>query len=268
MEKLYLVPHDFTEVADKAVLHAMRMAHQTKGKVLALHIVKREDQVGDMERQLKSRLSKLDNMDIAGWDAAAKAGSIFTDIGRVAERTGARLIVMGTHGAKGMQKVFGSFAMKVISSTSVPFMIVQEGGELREINKIVFPITTELQSLQILETVSRIAKMFRATIQLVARKESDATLAHKVKNRMKVVAKELKEAEVEYEGHYVTGSGGLAKLIVDFAEKHEADVLAATHDMEKLLSQLDRHAQAMITNRLNRPTLIIRTTAVTNNAYF
>ena len=35
-----------------------------------------------------------------------------------------------------MQKVFGSFAMKVIISTSVPFMIIQDNSEIKTLKNI------------------------------------------------------------------------------------------------------------------------------------
>ena len=53
------------------------------------------------------------------------------------KRKNAVAIIMGTHGSKGMQKVFGSFAMKVIISTTVPFMIVQDNSEIKNIKNIV-----------------------------------------------------------------------------------------------------------------------------------
>ena len=57
---------------------------------------------------------------------------------KLAEQINASAIIMGTHGAKGMQKVFGSFAMKVIISTGVPFMVVQENAIIKDFKNLVF----------------------------------------------------------------------------------------------------------------------------------
>ena len=54
------------------------------------------------------------------------------------KKKSASAIIMGTHGAKGMQKLFGSFAMKVIISTSVPFMVVQKDSEIKKVNRYLY----------------------------------------------------------------------------------------------------------------------------------
>jgi len=41
-------------------------------------------------------------------------------------KIGALMVVMGTHGIKGMQKLMGSWALKVITSSKVPFIAVQD----------------------------------------------------------------------------------------------------------------------------------------------
>merc|ERR1711991_9537 len=53
--------------------------------------------------------SIIGNLDLGVGDvdvkAVVKVGNIFDDIGKIAEDKEARMIVMGTHGAKGMQKL-------------------------------------------------------------------------------------------------------------------------------------------------------------------
>ena len=55
-----------------------------------------------------------------------RKGNIFEDIGDVAKEIGARLIIMGTHGIKGIQKLVGSYALKVILHSEIPFIITQK----------------------------------------------------------------------------------------------------------------------------------------------
>ena len=57
---------------------------------------------------------------------AVRVGNIFEDIGDFAAEHHAQLIFMGTHGAHGWQHVTGSHALKVVTHSSVPFVIVQE----------------------------------------------------------------------------------------------------------------------------------------------
>ena len=55
-----------------------------------------------------------------------RIGNIFEDIGDVAAELGISLIFMGTHKASRWQKLVGSRAIKVITSSPVPFIVAQE----------------------------------------------------------------------------------------------------------------------------------------------
>jgi nucleotide-binding universal stress UspA family protein len=67
-------------------------------------------------------------------------GTIFNTIGKYASDTDARMVIMGTHGIKGMQKLTGSWALKVIVKSKVPFLVVQDKpSEKRRFTDIVFP---------------------------------------------------------------------------------------------------------------------------------
>jgi hypothetical protein len=76
-------------------------------------------------------------------------GEIFNDIGKIASYHGADLVIMGTHGVDVMQKLFGSNAVKIIKNATVPFIVIQEGCEIKQLNKIVIPISIEKKSMQV-----------------------------------------------------------------------------------------------------------------------
>lgn len=265
---VYLVPHDFTEVADKAVYQALRIAKANQGKVALLHVVKSEKDVPAAEAKLSDIIARFKKeFPDSSMHKIAKAGSIFTDIGKVAEQLDAHLIIMGTHGASGMQKVFGSFAVKVISSTHIPFMVVQAGSRTENIERIVFPIDVGVESLQIMDTASFMANVFGAEIHLVAEDHKDQRLAAKVVNRMKVVLKHFKEKNIKYKAEFVKGSGSFQSKILTYGKEIDASLYSVSHDSDKLLAGLDKFTQTIITNPMGRPTLIIHSRAVTSGFF-
>ena len=67
-------------------------------------------------------------------------GSIFTAIAEYANEKDASLVVMGTHGMKGMQKLTGSWALKVIVKSKVPFIVVQDPPQTRKDIIILFSL--------------------------------------------------------------------------------------------------------------------------------
>lgn len=265
---VYIVPHDFSEVADKAVYQALRIAKRSNGKVALLHVVDSKAKVTPAEDKLKQIIARFKKeYPDASMYALSKKGSIFTDIAKTAEEYKASLIIMGTHGAKGMQKVFGSFAIKVIASTHVPFMVVQTGRKTENIDSIVFPVDINVESLQILETALYMAKAFGAKIHLVAEDHSDKGYASRIQTRMKVVLKKFKEEGIDYEAEFLSGRDSFQQKIIDYGKKINASMFAATYDSDKLLASLDKFTQTLITNELGRPCVVIHSQNATKGFF-
>lgn len=265
---VYLVPHDFTEVGDTATDYAIKLASQTKAKVGILHIIAKDKERAEAETKIKAitadKRTKYPGISISAY---VEKGSIFTDIGSMAEALDAALIVMGTHGAKGMQKVFGSFAIKVITSTSVPFLVVQGEVPKHDVNKIVFAMDLTLESLQVMTFAVDLAKEFDAEVHLVAKAETDATFARKIRNHMLVVTKKFDEAKLRYKTELLQGSGSYQSKVTKYASEEGADMIAISYHTDSLLPQFDRFAQAIITNNEKIPAMVVNSKEV-GKGYF
>lgn len=267
-KRVFLVPHDFTEAGDTALNHAVNLAKQADAKVSLLHIIAKDTEhdaaVSKLSAMVKEVRAAHPDLKV---DAYVEKGSIFTEIGVMADSLEASAIIMGTHGAKGMQKVFGSFAIKVIKSTSVPFMVVQKESEAESISKIVFPIDLTLESLQIMSMAIDLARVFNAEIHLVAKPESDAAFARKLSNHFMVAEKQFAEAKVRYKVEYLQKGGSLYKRIMDYCKAEEASLVAISYHTDSLLPQFDTYAQNIITNDLGIPALIVNSKSV-SKGYF
>lgn len=268
MSRNFLVPHDFTPVGDMALQQAIYLAKATDAAISLLHIVKNDRQKAEAEAKLKVIKAKTSeaNPDIT-IKLYAVVGDIFTDIGKTAEALKSSVIIMGTHGAKGMQKVFGSFAMKVITSTSVPFMVVQNDSVIKKLEKIIFPLGIEAETLQIMGFASNLAKAFGAEVHLVAEKQTDAKFANKTKINFQVVGKQMKSNGVDVKMQYLDGSGSYLKKILDYTQQVKGDIIAVSYYNESMIPAFDRFAQNIITNELNIPSLIINSKSV-SSPYF
>jgi nucleotide-binding universal stress UspA family protein len=253
-----LVAHDFTAVADAATLHALHLARQLKAEVHLLHIIKNDSEAAAANQKFDEIKNKLA---LKPWDPKlhthVKKGNIFNDIGNTAEQLKCMLIIMGTHGAKGMQKVFGSFAIKVINSTNIPFVIVQDKIPSESIKKIVFPVDTNKESLQIVYMAATIASQFNSEIIMVAPKEEDAALKTKLKVHIEVVKKQIEKRNVKHEIKLLEKTKAYHETVLDFARQQQADMIAISYFSDRLLPQFDPFAQSIITNKDKLPVLIL-----------
>lgn len=254
-----LVPFDFTAVTESATKDAITIAKQTKAEVHLLHVVKNTKAMQAANTKLEAFINSIntEGIKVIG---RIEAGSIYEDIGRVAEEIKASVIVMGTHGAKGMQKVFGSFAIKVITSTSVPFMVVQEKLINDSIKKIVLPITASKESLQILTSTANLAKALNASVEVVYETKAEVATQRKIKNYAQIALTQLAERGLKDSKAYkLNGKGTYQEQILDFSLRHDADLISVAYYTEKVFAQFDTFAQELITNKHQIPTLIVKT---------
>lgn len=256
--KAYLVPHDFSAVGDAAAKKAVLMAQQAKANIHFLHIVKSPAEKGLATKKLEEIIAKLKVIAPSiQFFIHVEAGNIFSDIAKTADKIRASLIIMGTHGAKGMQKVFGSFAIKVISSTHAPFVIVQDKTSTDKIQKIVFPINLNSESLQVSKIAGVIATDFNAEVHLVAEKEKMLDLTQKLIIYSELVRKELAKLNVKVQVSYLPKSKAYHTEIMKYAKSVHAEMIAITYHSDSMLPQFDPFAQSLITNEMHLPVLVI-----------
>ena len=128
-KKKLLVPYDFTEVADAAVEHALVTANAVDAEVHVLHVVSKKVGIKEAKEKLDAAIEKIKAASAAkGIEVVGhvRVGNIFDDISDVSLELGAELIFMGTHGAHGWQHITGSHALKVVTNSATPFIIVHD----------------------------------------------------------------------------------------------------------------------------------------------
>ena len=135
-----VVPYDFTERADCAVKHAALIARSKDAEVVLLHIVKKEAQSADAAAKLDGLVAQIAADEKVACRYIVREGTIFTTINEVVAEQGSMLVVMGTHGMKGMQRITGSWALKVIVGCTVPYLIVQKDPEYKKPMRVLFPV--------------------------------------------------------------------------------------------------------------------------------
>lgn len=146
--KRILVPVDGSPTAAKGMKAAIRLARESRGKLLLLHVV--EEYSAFMAPEVGASIGPiLDGLRLAGKrmlakiaSSAAKSGARPQQIlaenfgGRVADsivkeakRARADLIVMGTHGRRGVKRaLLGSDAELVVRHSPVPVLLVPAAG--------------------------------------------------------------------------------------------------------------------------------------------
>lgn len=227
-KKIIVVPWDFTLVAEHALAHAVKISRMIGNEVGLLHIVDSGIKP-NVEREKKILLqhvaeenSKKYNMPVASY---ISKGSIFTAIAEFVNEKEASLVVMGTHGMKGMQKLTGSWALKVIVKSRVPFIVVQDPpADQERYHNIVFPVDFKRENKEKIKMTIFMGKYFDSKIHILVTTSTDQSLVKKTKINLAFAIKYLIQNNIEYEIHEVP-KGNFAQQTLDFAQKINADLI-------------------------------------------
>lgn len=160
--KTILVPTDFSDNAVNAMKYAIRLAVKLNSKLIffhSTHVPLRVELFGipgsemkKLEKQdvinktaiLQTMLSKLYREMHVTLDATRvklvvkNEILIVEDIIVAAQRSKAGLIVMGTHGASGINKLFGSNTSLLISKCETPVLAIPPKYQFREIRNMLY----------------------------------------------------------------------------------------------------------------------------------
>lgn len=226
--KLIVVPWDFTHIAEHALAHAAKISRMTGNEVCLLHIVDEKIKSEEVEEK-ESRLKYVADQNSQKYNIKVSThiskGSIFTAISAFANDKDASLVVMGTHGIKGMQKLTGSWALKVIVKSKIPFIVVQDPPSDQErYHNIVFPVDFRGENKEKMKMAIFMGKYFDSKVHILKPVTTDKNIAKKTSINMNFAVKYLIQNNIEYEIHELP-KGDIAQQTIDFAQKINADLI-------------------------------------------
>ena len=230
-KKSIMVTWDFSAIAYKALKHAIRMSHIVKYNIVLFHIVKDPEEVEAAREKLEQTVVEIKQDLGEEVNYYVNHGKIFKEIADYAsdEENKVDFVVMGTHGMKGGQKLFGSWALKVIAGSSVPFIVVQDDPpEKDRYTDIVFPIDFKSENKEKLQWAIFLGKYLNSKIHLYKAPMVDKNLQKKVNVNLNFAIRFLIQNNIDYEIHSAKKSGNFQKEILAFSKKIQADQIQIT----------------------------------------
>lgn len=260
MNNVILVPTDFSEVCDNAMNQAVEAAKYLNYKVVLLHIIDKNSKAqlkkdgqhaSSIDKKLQAYASDIR---ARGVEVETKAveGDIFYHIGEVAREIGANLMYLGTHGKVGMQKLTGSFALKVVTSSPVPVVVVQKRPFEQGYKKIVLPITSDAGPWEKTKWATFIAKNFDAEIHVYQLESAE------LKEAVDIITNHFDKEDVKYK--VITSDGAhFSKQVVDYATANLCDMVMIMTNPDKSFTKfiLGSYDEEMMFNTSQIPVMCI-----------
>lgn len=131
MFKKIMVPTDGSQFALKAEDAAISIARNFNAKLFAVHIID-EKLIYPFEVLEEEGKSILDAATLKGKNQGVEVEQVLIvgnpahDMAKIVEKIGADLVVIGTHGKSGLEKILmGSVAESTIKTVNVPVLLVK-----------------------------------------------------------------------------------------------------------------------------------------------
>lgn len=223
--KPLMVPWDFTQVAEYALEHAVKIAKIDGNPVYLAHVAKKKDEVGKLKGVLDVYAVDAFKKYNVKPKSIVKYGTIFSGIGEMAEEIDAEMVIMGTHGMKGMQKLTGSWALKVIVNSKVPFVVVQSPPEDNNFEHIVLPVDFRKEDKEKVNWLVYLYKHFNSKIHIIKTEKSDKRLLKGVNANILFTRKILDQKNVKYDIISAPGKKSFAKETIEYAIKIKAELI-------------------------------------------
>jgi len=236
---IVLVPTDFTPVGQNAIDHAIVAAEVLKFKVVVLHVINREtrSKLGEekthkaVEEKLKAIVKDIKSRSKVKVDYIFREGSIFDVIHEVATEIKANVMILGTHGKKGVQHITGSYAMKVITQSPVPVIVVQKRKiDPNGYQKIVFPISLYTEARQQVFYAIVNSVLFTSEIMIYKQKSSDPVDISTLNIITSQIEDEFRRNKVKYSIAQAEHTRNFTSQLLDYAVSNSADMIMMMTD--------------------------------------
>jgi nucleotide-binding universal stress UspA family protein len=224
-----IVPTDFTKATDTAIMQAAVIALKTHADLILLHVVDdKSPSWEESERTLKAEAEKIIREYGLQCDILLKTKNIFDVITPELCKTTYDLMVIGTHGIKGVkQKLFGADILKLVSKVPIPVLVVQEDSALvKNFTRIVLPVSSHEGFMIAVNTVMLFAGIFQTEVHLYSINKPGFTWPEQMKRNIDNAMSLFKTRGIQViriKEDQTLYSLGYAKQTLNYAKSINAD---------------------------------------------
>jgi nucleotide-binding universal stress UspA family protein len=259
--KKILVPVDFTELSDKVIEQAAFISSASGSDLVLLHIADRSSDLASASVKLAHKAEETAHKYNVNCESYVREGSIYKDIQAETEENDYILVVIGTHGVRGLkQKLLGSDILKVITKVPTPTLVVQSTSPFRTgFGKIVLPVATHLSYENILRAVVVIGKIFKSEVHIYSIERPGFEWPDQLKKNLektRAIFDENGISHIRVNEKQTVLSVGFSHQTLQYAKKTGADMIAmmsVSSEEYHYFAQQDK--ENLLTNETGIPVL-------------
>jgi nucleotide-binding universal stress UspA family protein len=270
-----LVPTDFSETAENAMVYAINLAKKLDGKIVFFHsnhlpIIMPQTPLdefdGLLNKELESnraalvdlvtKITKKNGFESKDYSVALEIGFAADEIPECAKKENCNLIVMGTNGASGLNYLIGSNAHAVMKNSKIPVIAVPKVFDgMRNPEKIVLATDYKKTANQ-LSMMNKISEKFDAEI-MVLNVQNKANDKHSFEEQKEVQS--IKKSIMPFKHSFHTEMNeNIAESINTFASKNKAGLIVmVAHEPDFMEKLFGLSMTKEITHNSTTPVMVI-----------
>ncbi|MCX6232452.1 MAG: universal stress protein [Bacteroidetes bacterium] len=169
MKNKIIIPTDLTSVAKQAIKQACLIAEKSQSSLCLLHVLNdKSPSEEEVRKQLGYEADAIRIQHHLKCDVLILAGNLFDVIPNVCIEDDFDLMVIGTHGIKGVkQMLFGANILRLVEKISIPVLVIQQETALvTSFDKIVLPVSSHESFIAALDALLYFSKVYGTEVVL------------------------------------------------------------------------------------------------------
>ena len=251
MKKL-LVPLDFSPCSFNAMENAIEVADHLNMELLLFHsflvpVVAAEygaafsnEALEQAQETAQMHFNHVEDafprLSEVPYETLVRGGSLVDNIRLLSSEFDIAMIVMGSHGATGLQRaLLGSNAYSIMNNIHIPVIALPENANLKQIKRL--GLAGDYKTTpkpEVLNAVKALANAFYAEVRVI-HIDQEKNLDSEQLETAKSLEKHLKGVKHSF---YFKRDMDVEDGLVEFAKEHEIDLLVMVHHRHNLLERL------------------------------
>ncbi len=266
-----LVPIDFSETSRNALKYAIAIAEKAGARLTLAHAMRLipptpsthrivpGDLKSELEESVKAQFSilKEDILDFTElqYEFVTKIGFSIDVIESMASSKVYDLVVMGTNGATGLNKFFGSTTSAIIKEVDVPVIAIPPEASFHGFNYVT--VASDYENLgepYALQVLASICNDFDSEVTIVNYNNPDKISEEEMKGNLKYDSY-FREGKLKYE---FKSSTDVVESLLEYAAEVEPDLLVMIHKNRGMIESLfHKSVTSKTVDNINLPVMAI-----------
>ncbi|MFA8449538.1 MAG: universal stress protein [Bacteroidales bacterium] len=267
-ENKIIVPIDFSDHCRHSIFHAMYTAKQLKSEVILIHVINHQRKVRmqkenisikDLEEKFKTIQDKYSQEKDINISFLIREGNLFEVITTEALEQKAYMMVLAAHKKTGLKQWFGDNALKLVTKSPIPTLVVQDSEIHDYAKKMVFPIHNFTEARQKVQWAILLSKVFKLTVHILRQHQSEIDS----KYRLNIITEQIEEEFQKYDVPFIleeTETGKhFADSLIEYAGKINANMITILTNADIFSPDFNHVAwdEKIMYNKENTPVLMI-----------